>query len=129
MNNEQIEVHLKRRILWWDGEKLQNIRKIGASLKQIHLETYENQAYVVVPFSFPDKYGCDSKEGMVFPIKESVEFVAVIKARQALLPREKKEEVLNDFMEEYKDFCHSEDKSHWIPKKLRELIKKKEKKV
>ena len=120
--SEQIEVHLKRKILWWNGEKLQNIRKICAGLKTIHLEIYDDQAYVIVPFSIPDKYGCDSKEGMAFPIKESVEFVATIKARQALLPRDEKKELLDTFIEEYNDFCRSEDKLHWIPKKLRELM-------
>ena len=83
----EIEVHLKRRILWWNGEKLCNIRKISSSLKTLHLEVIDGQGYVVAPFTLPDKYGCDSTEGLIFPIKESVEWIETIKARQALLPR------------------------------------------
>ena len=119
-----IEVHLKKRILWWNGKELCNVRKISGTLKTLHLEIMDGQGYVVTPFVFPDKYGCDSTEGLIFPIKEFVEWIEDIKTKQALLPKEKKENILDTFMEEYKDFCHSEDKMNWIPKKLRNLIKK-----
>ena len=123
--DDLIEVHLKRRISWWDGEKLCIVRKFSGSLKMLHLEVVDGQGYVVAPFTYPDKYGCDSKEGLIFPIKESAEWVENIKARQVLLPREEKEDILNDFIEDYKDFCRSEDKANWIPKKLRDIFKAK----
>ena len=31
----------------------------------------------------------------------------------------------NDFIEDYKDFCRSENKANWIPKKLRDIFKAK----
>lgn len=121
--DDLIEVHLKRRILWWDGEKLCNVKKMSG-LKALHLEVIDGQGYVVAPFIYPDKYGCDSKEGLAFPIKEFAEWIEATKAAQALLPREKKENLLDEFIEDYKDFCHSEDKINWVPKKIRELFKK-----
>ena len=36
-----------------------------------------------------------------------------------------KELVYNE--EEFNDFCRSDDKENWVPKKLKELFKKKEK--
>ena len=122
--DDLIEVHLKRRILWWNGEKLCSVRKISGSIKRVHLEVIGGQGYVVAPFTYPDKYGCDSTEGLIFPIKESIEWVEDIKAKQALLPKEKKEDMLDTFIEEYKDFCRSEDKINWIPKKIRNLFQK-----
>ena len=119
----EIEVHLKRRILWWNGEKICIVRKIGGSLKTLHLEVIDGQGYVIAPFTYPDKYGCDTKEGLIFPIKESVEWIEDIKIKQALLPREKKEDLLEDFIEDYRDFCRSDDKINWIPKKIRQYVK------
>lgn len=119
--DDLIEVHLKRRILWWNGEKSCIVRKFSGRLKTIHLEIIDSQGYVVAPFTY---YGCDSSEGLLFPIKESIEWIEDIKAKQTLLPKEKKEDVLDAFMEEYKDFCRSEDKMNWIPKKIKNLFQK-----
>ena len=126
MNKEgHIEVHLKRKIVWWDGEKLCNVRKFTGTLKTLHLEVVEGQGYVIAPFTVPDKYGRDSTEGLAFPIKESIEWIEEVKTRQAMLPKEAREEVINEFIEDYNDFCRSEDKEHWVPKKIREWLKKK----
>lgn len=124
-DKEMITVHLKRKILWWSGEKLCIVRQFSGTLETLHLEVIDGQGYVVAPFQVPDKYGCYSSEGLLFPIKESVEFVETIKVRQALLPQTPKQELLDRFLEDYNDFCRSEDKLHWVPNRIRELFKKK----
>ena len=68
--SDYIEVHLKRCIHWWNGEKLCTIKKVSGTLKTLHLEVIDGQGYVVAPFTFPDEYGKDSSEGLIFPIKE-----------------------------------------------------------
>ena len=85
-DKEMITVHLKRKILWWDGVKPHVVKQFSVALKTLHLEIIDGQGYVVAPFQVPDKYGCPSSEGLLFPIKESVEFVEEFKAQQALLP-------------------------------------------
>ena len=117
------DVHLKRKIYWWNGEKLCNVRKVSGTLSTLHLEVVNGQSYVVSPFTFPDKYGCDSVEGLIFPIKESVEWVNEFKVKQNALPKTKKEKDLDKFLDVYRDYCRSDDEKSWVLKLLRWIFK------
>lgn len=112
-----IDVHLKRKVHWWNGEKLCNVRKISSTLNTLHLEIIDDQGYVVVSYDRADQHS----KGLIFPIKESVEWVAMIRARQRQLPQN----AIEAFMEEYNDYCQSDDKEHWVPKRLSDMFKKK----